>query len=95
MPSARREKEAAGTRYYLWTAVMAPDVVQAQVLTGGMTPAVVWVNNIRAEKIPETVKLFAGANPVLLRYDTIGRGYFVFSSGNKEKGENYASRGSC
>ena len=80
MPSYNRGKEAGGTRYYLWTAVMSGGNTQPRVLTGGLQPAAVWLNNARVEKIPESVTLSAGANPVLLRYDTIGRGYLVFDT---------------
>ncbi|MEI7912122.1 MAG: glycosyl hydrolase [Verrucomicrobiota bacterium] len=78
MPSYKRGNEAGGTRYYLWTAVISGGITQPRVLTGGLRPTAVWLNNLRVEKIPESVKLADGANPVLLRYDTIGRGYFVF-----------------
>ncbi|MCF7849904.1 MAG: hypothetical protein K9M45_13715 [Kiritimatiellales bacterium] len=80
MPSYNRGKEAGGTRYYLWTAVMSGGNTQPRVLAGGLQPAAVWLNNARVEKIPESVKLSDGANPVLLRYDTIGRGYVVFDT---------------
>lgn len=78
MPSYNRGKEAGGTRYYLWTAVMSGGITQPRVLAGGLQPAAIWLNNARFEKIPASVKLSDGANPVLLRYDMIGRGYFVF-----------------
>jgi hypothetical protein len=77
-PGWPREKEEGGTRYYLWTAVMAPESAQARVLSGGLKPAAVWLNNVKTAKLPESARLQAGANPVLLRYDSIGRGYFVF-----------------
>lgn len=80
MPSYNRGKEAGGTRYYLWTAVMSGGNTQPRVLAGGLQPTAVWLNNARVEKIPESVKLSDGANPVLLRYDTIGRGYVVFDT---------------
>jgi len=91
MPSYNRGKEAGGTRYYLWTAVMSGGITQPQVLSGGLQPAAVWLNNARVEKIPESVKLSDGANPVLLRYDTIGRGYFVFDTKNAAGKEESAA----
>ncbi len=82
MPSYNRGKEAGGTRYFLWTTVMSKGNTQPRVLSGGLLPAAVWLNHSRFEKLPDSVKLSDGANPVLLRYDTIGRGYFVFDTGN-------------
>jgi hypothetical protein len=43
-----------------------------------MAPASVWLNHARMEKVPAQVNLVKGGNPLLLRYDTVGRSYFVF-----------------
>ncbi|MEI7900035.1 MAG: glycosyl hydrolase [bacterium] len=80
MPSANRDKEEGGTRYYLWTAVVSGGATQPRVLAGGLKPAAMWLNNVKAEKVPESAKLHDGANPLLLRYDAIGRGFVVFDT---------------
>jgi len=86
MPSYNRSKEAGGTRYFLWTTVMSRGNTQPRVLSGGLLPAAVWLNHARVEKLPESVKLSDGPNPVLLRYDTIGRGYVVFDTSKAAAG---------
>ena len=70
--------EAAGSRYYLWSSVAAPRAGQAHALIGGLRPAAVWLNHQSADKAPLVVR--KGANPLLLRYDQPGRGYFVVST---------------
>ncbi len=70
--------EAGGTRYYLWTTVAAQRDGEAHALTGGMQPAAVWLNHQRSDKGALAVR--RGANPLLLRYDAPGRGYFVVST---------------
>ena len=42
-----------------------------------LTPAAVFLNGTRVEDLQEAVSLRAGANPILVRYDQAGRGYFV------------------
>ncbi len=78
MPNAGRHREQEGSRYYLWTTVLSPGASASRVLAGGRMPAAVWVNHSRMEKVPEQVTLVQGPNPLLLRYDDIGRGYVVF-----------------
>jgi hypothetical protein len=78
MPNSGRNPEAGGTRYFLWTSVLSVRGGGTRVLTGGMAPASVWLNHGRLEKVPAQVNLVKGANPLLLRYDTVGRSYFVF-----------------
>ena len=80
-PNTLRVKEEAGSRYYLWTTVQAPHACTAQILCGGMKPTSVWLNHQKREDWPQTVELDAGANPVLLKYEEVGRGYFVFHVG--------------
>jgi hypothetical protein len=43
---------------------------------GGLVPAAVWVNH---QPIDKSAALQAGSNPLLLRYDQPGRGYFVMT----------------
>jgi hypothetical protein len=90
MPNSGREKEAGGTRYYLWTSVLSPDAGDTRVLAGGNLPASVWLNAVRREKVPSQVNLVKGANPLLLRYDTIGNGFFVFD--REKEGSSLAAK---
>ena len=70
-------EEPGGTRYYLWTAVVAERDQKAYMQAGGNRPAAVWVNHDRCEV---SASLKTGANPLLLRYDRPGRGSFVLSA---------------
>jgi len=65
--------EPGGTRYYLWTTLPGPSPAEA--LVGGLAPAAVWLNGQRV--VLPALPLKPGANPLLLRYDAPGRGYFV------------------
>ncbi len=75
------DKEDAGSRYYLWTSVAAASNAPASVVSGGMKPAGVWLNHARLAKIPATIQVNTGANPLLLRFDTPGRGFVVVQTG--------------
>jgi hypothetical protein len=70
--------EAAGTRYYLWSSVAARRDGKAHALIGGMQPAAFWLNHQPGNK--DSLAVRKGANPLLLRYDKPGRGYFVVST---------------
>lgn len=80
MPMPRYEKEEDGTRYYLWTSVHSDSPKEAYALADGMKPAQAWLNGKSIGASPERVALNAGSNPLLLRYDGTGRGYFVIDS---------------
>ncbi|MFA6244997.1 MAG: glycosyl hydrolase, partial [Candidatus Hydrogenedentales bacterium] len=71
------EKEPQGTRYYLWTSANAPRDADALMRTGDLKPTAVWINGIRVEDLSAKVSLKAGSNPVVLRYDAVGRAHFV------------------
>ena len=75
-----RQPEQEGTRYYLWTTVVAPKSMTGVILTHGMQPAALWVNGLSVDKESATIELKSGPNPVLLRYDQPGIGYFVVVS---------------
>jgi hypothetical protein len=75
------DKEDGGTRYYLWASVHAPSNTAAQSLVGGLKPATVFLNHARLAKPAGKVQLNSGPNPLLLRYDAPGRGYFVVEAG--------------
>jgi hypothetical protein len=80
--SYRREKEDAGTRYYLWSTVVAPRAMKGAILLGGMKSAALWINGHPIASGTTTVDLHAGPNPVLLRYDQPGTGYFLITEPN-------------
>jgi hypothetical protein len=70
--------EPAGTRYYLWSAVAAAADGTGYAITGGLRPTAVWLNHQSIAKPALTLK--RGANPLLLRYNAPGRGFFVVRS---------------
>ncbi len=49
-----------------------------------MLPAKVWINNKNIEPETAVAELKAGFNPVLLKYENTGRGYFVFKQKNQQ-----------
>jgi hypothetical protein len=67
-------REREGSRYYLWTSVPVDQPTGAYPRWGGLEPKACWVNHQRAD---HKVQLQPGANPVLVRYDQPGRGFFV------------------
>jgi hypothetical protein len=83
------EPEEAGSRYYLWTSATVERPTTARIVASTrqegekphasevLTPAAVFVNGESVENLQQSVPLRAGANPVLVRYDQAGRGYFV------------------
>ena len=75
-----RKPEPEGTRYYLWSSVLAPADMKGIVLMHGMKPKSVWVNGKPLERSRTSVTLQKGANAILLRYDQPGTGYFVVVS---------------
>jgi hypothetical protein len=74
------QKEIGGARYYLWSAVVSPRDVDGRALIGGMRPSSIWFRGERLVDATRPVAIQAGANPLLLRYDTVGRGYFAMES---------------
>ena len=68
------DPEPGGSRYYLWTTVPVEAATVAHPSSGGLKPAAVWVNHKTAAG---AVTLAPGFNPVLLRYNRAGRGFFV------------------
>ena len=81
--------EATGSRYYLWTSATVDRSTTARILASArhegvqphasevLTPAAVFVNGARLDDLQSPVSLRAGPNPILVRYDRAGRGYFV------------------
>jgi hypothetical protein len=81
--STSYDPEPGGTRYYLWSSVRSAQDTSVYPLIGGMVPAALWINKTRYQQVPEQVTLSSGPNPLLLRYDTPGRGSLVFSTVKK------------
>jgi hypothetical protein len=69
--------DPAGTRYYLWTTVRAAEPCEAALRLGGLMPAAVYLNGSPVSQPDAPLRLQAGANPLLLRYDGPGRGHAV------------------
>ncbi len=81
--------EEAGSRFYLWTSATVDRPTTARIVTsarrGGerphasevLTPAAVFVSGEHVDDLQQAVSLRTGANPILVRYDQAGRGYFV------------------
>ncbi|HUT14136.1 MAG TPA: glycosyl hydrolase [Thermoguttaceae bacterium] len=90
--------EEAGSRYYLWTSATVDRPTTARIVASVrqegerphasevLTPAAVFLNGTRVEDPQKAVPLRAGPNPMLVRYDQAGRGYFVLKrDGNDAK----------
>jgi hypothetical protein len=70
--------EAEGTVYYLWSAVSSPKALQSKIIQSGLVPQRIYVNNKLIARGKDLVELTEGYNPVLLKYNNIGRGVLVF-----------------
>jgi len=75
-------KEAEGSIYYLWSTVTAPKSMKAKINRGGLLPVKVCINQADRISTDETVDLNAGDNSILLKYDQVGRGYYVLEESN-------------
>jgi hypothetical protein len=84
-PSCQRVPEAGGSRYYLWTSIQAPQAGESPISSGGLLPAKAWLNGQALDIKAGSARLSAGGNPLLLRYDKIGRGWFVPGSKSAPK----------
>lgn len=83
------EPEEGGNRYYFWTSAAVAAETRARIVASGpsegprphasevLAPAAVYVNGERVADPNGAVSLRAGPNPLLVRYDRAGRGYFV------------------
>jgi hypothetical protein len=70
--------EKDGSVYYLWSTVSAPKQMQAKISKEGLLPTKVYLNHVLIQNRQDLVELKSGSNPVLLKYNAVGRGYFVF-----------------
>jgi len=83
------EPEPEGGIYYLWTSATIAHETQARIIASTpregpkphaseiLTPAAVYLNGSPIADLGQPVTLRAGSNPILVRYDRAGRGYFV------------------
>ena len=70
-------REPEGSIYYLWSTVSAPHQLNAKISKGGLLPTKVIVNNSSINLNSATVNLHEGSNSILLKYNNVGRGYFI------------------
>ncbi len=86
VPAPRYERDTARSRCYFWSTVFADSAYRAWLLRGGILPSAVWVDHRLTGGSGAFADLRRGANAVLLRYDTVGRGYCVLASGPVKPG---------
>jgi len=73
-------KEDGGSVYYFWSSVSAPKQMQARISKDGLLPLKAFINHTLISTEQESVELQSGSNPVLLKYNAVGRGYYVFEN---------------
>jgi hypothetical protein len=81
-------QEQQGTYYYLRTSAYVLQAGSAIIDMGGLVPSAVFLNGKKLASLTRPVDLNRGENPLLLRYDSAGRGHFVLKqvgSGKVEK----------
>jgi hypothetical protein len=94
--SARKAEKKERSRYYLWSTVLVPKGETAGViLTHGLKPSKAWLNGKAIDLTKPVVALREGANPVLLRYDSHGAGYFVVVSPTSQFAEEAIGKNSA
>ena len=84
MPVYPLSAEPEGTIYYLWTTVVSTRPIQSKIIKSGLLPVQIYVNNRLADLKTANVELSEGNNPVLLKYNKVGRGVFVFLAGEAD-----------
>ena len=80
MPVYPLKSAQEGSIYYLWSNVLSPGQIQAKIHRSGLLPAKVYLNNRPIEGDKVMVALKQGENPVLLKYNKVERGTFVFEN---------------
>jgi len=78
------QPEEAGSYYYLWTSVVAPEELKGCIAAGGDLPCNVYLNGKKIDVLDECVELNKGGNGLLLCYDKPGRGHFVIATADSE-----------
>jgi len=84
MPAYPLEPEPDGNIYYLWSTVKTVQEQKAEITKGGLLPAKVWVNTKKIKPEVTVAELNVGFNPVLLKYENTGRGWFIFKQKNQQ-----------
>jgi hypothetical protein len=84
-PECKRTPEREGKRHYLWTSVISPQGGVTPVTSGGLLPAQAWLGGRPFDPQATSIELGRGANPLLLRYDSPGRGWLLFGTAKKPK----------
>ena len=81
--------EVPNGRYYVWTSATVPRDITADILFSDklpddkshtspvLTPAVIFINGKKVSFTDNGISLNTGTNPILVRYDSAGRGHFV------------------
>jgi hypothetical protein len=77
-------KEAEGSVYYLWSTVSCDANINAKLNIGGLLPSKISINNHDVPLNSKAVSLQAGQNTILLKYNNIGRGYFILEKKNSK-----------
>jgi hypothetical protein len=80
MPVYPLKPEEGGSIYYLWSTVLAPSQLQAKINKSGILPEKIYLNRKSIGTEEGTVVLNSGSNPVLLKYNKIGRGALLFET---------------
>jgi len=70
--------EAAGSVYYLWSTVVSPRQMKSRINKSGLLPVKIFVNSTQVDTTEQVVDLKSGRNNILLKYNTVGRGYLIF-----------------
>lgn len=78
MPICPINPEAVGSVYYLWSAVVSPKQMQSRIVKSGLLPEKIYVNHTQIDTTKQSVELKSGKNNILLKYNKVGRGYFIF-----------------
>jgi hypothetical protein len=92
MPVYPLKEEVAGSIYYLWSNVRSPGQIQAKIHQSGLMPSKIYLNNHPVSNDTESAGLMQGVNPLLLKYNKVGRGTFVFENTSiTEKFEKHLS----
>lgn len=80
------EVENEGSIYYLWSTVVSPKQMQVKISKEGLLPEKVYLNHALIPNGQNLVELKSGSNPVILKYNAVGRGYFVFDDNQLNSG---------
>jgi hypothetical protein len=78
MPVYPLSAESGGAVYYLWSAARSPEQQWVSIRKSGMLPVSAWIGQNLVESEKQDVELQRGANPVLLKFEGLGRGYYIF-----------------